>query len=227
MCQGGVLSLRKKLLDTFGAQVSSDHERYPADVKCLGFLYLYVGRYPRNNASRNTRSGRTKIEAGRSKTEPGPGAIVSRTIEPMSNRNPAGPDQHKTPSRQTQTLSPAHTARSRPFPFELHPSNFTLPPRAIRFHTLHFLLAARHYPHFPPCPDRPLPPAPGAGRGEPGRSRLPGPGGTARHHPQKERGRFRGLQPGWFDARFRVFRQHGAVVGCGDGEGDRAPDGAW
>ncbi|VFN04657.1 MAG: hypothetical protein BECKG1743E_GA0114224_107574, partial [Candidatus Kentron sp. G] len=30
------------------------HERYPADVKCLGFLYLYVGRYPRNNASRNT-----------------------------------------------------------------------------------------------------------------------------------------------------------------------------
>ncbi|VFN05296.1 MAG: hypothetical protein BECKG1743F_GA0114225_110553, partial [Candidatus Kentron sp. G] len=32
----------------------SDHERYPADVKCLGFLYLYVGRYPRNNASRNT-----------------------------------------------------------------------------------------------------------------------------------------------------------------------------
>ncbi|VFM98014.1 MAG: hypothetical protein BECKG1743E_GA0114224_101628, partial [Candidatus Kentron sp. G] len=42
------------LLDTFGAQVSSDHERYPADVKCLGFLYLYVGRYPRNNASRNT-----------------------------------------------------------------------------------------------------------------------------------------------------------------------------
>ncbi|VFM98676.1 MAG: hypothetical protein BECKG1743F_GA0114225_103371, partial [Candidatus Kentron sp. G] len=34
-------------------QVSSDHERYPADVKCLGFLYLYVGRYPRNNASRN------------------------------------------------------------------------------------------------------------------------------------------------------------------------------
>ncbi|VFN07028.1 MAG: hypothetical protein BECKG1743E_GA0114224_111161, partial [Candidatus Kentron sp. G] len=38
----------------FGAQVSSDHERYPADVKCLGLLYLYVGRYPRNNASRNT-----------------------------------------------------------------------------------------------------------------------------------------------------------------------------
>ncbi|VFN01264.1 MAG: hypothetical protein BECKG1743D_GA0114223_102661, partial [Candidatus Kentron sp. G] len=29
--------------------------RYPADVKCLGFLYLYVGRYPRNNASRNTK----------------------------------------------------------------------------------------------------------------------------------------------------------------------------
>ena len=56
MCQGGVLSLRKKLLDTFGAQVSSDHERYPADVKCLGFLYLYVGRYPRNNASRNNYS---------------------------------------------------------------------------------------------------------------------------------------------------------------------------
>ncbi|VFN07668.1 MAG: hypothetical protein BECKG1743D_GA0114223_111215, partial [Candidatus Kentron sp. G] len=26
----------------------------PADVKCLNFLYLYVGRYPRNNASRNT-----------------------------------------------------------------------------------------------------------------------------------------------------------------------------
>ena len=51
------MSLRKKLLDTFGAQVSSDHERYPADVKCLGFLYLYVGRYPRNNASRNTGAG--------------------------------------------------------------------------------------------------------------------------------------------------------------------------
>ena len=48
------MSLRKKLVDTFGAQVSSDHERYPADVKCLNFLYLYVGRYPRNNASRNT-----------------------------------------------------------------------------------------------------------------------------------------------------------------------------
>ncbi|VFN03773.1 MAG: hypothetical protein BECKG1743F_GA0114225_108465 [Candidatus Kentron sp. G] len=48
--------MRKKLLDTFGAQVSSDHERYPADVKCLGFLYLYVGRYPRNNASRNSLS---------------------------------------------------------------------------------------------------------------------------------------------------------------------------
>nr|VFJ46002.1 MAG: Patatin-like phospholipase [Candidatus Kentron sp. FM]VFJ52145.1 MAG: Patatin-like phospholipase [Candidatus Kentron sp. FM]VFK09131.1 MAG: Patatin-like phospholipase [Candidatus Kentron sp. FM] len=47
------MSLRKKLLDTFGAQVSSDHERYPAEVKCLGLLYLYVGRYPRNNASRN------------------------------------------------------------------------------------------------------------------------------------------------------------------------------
>nr|VFJ63142.1 MAG: hypothetical protein BECKFM1743C_GA0114222_103362 [Candidatus Kentron sp. FM] len=57
MCQGGVLSLRKKLLDTFGAQVSSDHERYPADVKCLGLLYLYVGRYPRNNASRNKSRG--------------------------------------------------------------------------------------------------------------------------------------------------------------------------
>ena len=52
------MSLRKKLLDTFGAQVSSDHERYPADVKCLGFLYLYVGRYPRNNASRNSLSFR-------------------------------------------------------------------------------------------------------------------------------------------------------------------------
>ncbi|VFN07772.1 MAG: hypothetical protein BECKG1743E_GA0114224_112961, partial [Candidatus Kentron sp. G] len=24
--------------------------------KCLGFLYLYVGRYPRNNASRNNKS---------------------------------------------------------------------------------------------------------------------------------------------------------------------------
>ncbi|VFN04527.1 MAG: hypothetical protein BECKG1743E_GA0114224_107421, partial [Candidatus Kentron sp. G] len=48
------------LLDTFGAQVSSDHERYPADVKCLGFLYLYVGRYPRNNASRNTRTDKAK-----------------------------------------------------------------------------------------------------------------------------------------------------------------------
>ncbi|VFN01581.1 MAG: hypothetical protein BECKG1743E_GA0114224_104245, partial [Candidatus Kentron sp. G] len=29
----------------------------PADVKCLGFLYLYVGRYPRNNASRNSGRG--------------------------------------------------------------------------------------------------------------------------------------------------------------------------
>ncbi|VFN06920.1 MAG: hypothetical protein BECKG1743E_GA0114224_110911, partial [Candidatus Kentron sp. G] len=28
------------------------------DVKCLGFLYLYVGRYPRNNASRNRRNNR-------------------------------------------------------------------------------------------------------------------------------------------------------------------------
>ncbi|VFN08054.1 MAG: hypothetical protein BECKG1743D_GA0114223_112593, partial [Candidatus Kentron sp. G] len=27
-----------------------------ADVKCLGFLYLYVGRYPRNNASRNIKA---------------------------------------------------------------------------------------------------------------------------------------------------------------------------
>ncbi|VFN01089.1 MAG: hypothetical protein BECKG1743E_GA0114224_103801, partial [Candidatus Kentron sp. G] len=27
----------------------------PADVKCLSLLYLYVGRYPRNNASRNTK----------------------------------------------------------------------------------------------------------------------------------------------------------------------------
>ncbi|VFN05069.1 MAG: hypothetical protein BECKG1743F_GA0114225_110222, partial [Candidatus Kentron sp. G] len=27
------------------------------DVKCLGFLYLYVGRYPRNNASRNSLLG--------------------------------------------------------------------------------------------------------------------------------------------------------------------------
>ncbi|VFN06313.1 MAG: hypothetical protein BECKG1743F_GA0114225_112121, partial [Candidatus Kentron sp. G] len=26
-----------------------------ADVKCLSLLYLYVGRYPRNNASRNTK----------------------------------------------------------------------------------------------------------------------------------------------------------------------------
>ncbi|VFM99376.1 MAG: hypothetical protein BECKG1743E_GA0114224_102525, partial [Candidatus Kentron sp. G] len=51
------------LLDTFGAQVSSDHERYPADVKCLGFLYLYVGRYPRNNASRNTEEAREEILA--------------------------------------------------------------------------------------------------------------------------------------------------------------------
>ncbi|VFM95151.1 MAG: hypothetical protein BECKG1743F_GA0114225_100341, partial [Candidatus Kentron sp. G] len=42
------------------AQVSSDHERYPADVKCLGFLYLYVGRYPRNNASRNTLQGHNR-----------------------------------------------------------------------------------------------------------------------------------------------------------------------
>ncbi|VFM98390.1 MAG: hypothetical protein BECKG1743E_GA0114224_101884, partial [Candidatus Kentron sp. G] len=33
------------------------HERYPADVKCLSLLYLYVGRYPRNNASRNSMPG--------------------------------------------------------------------------------------------------------------------------------------------------------------------------
>ncbi|VFM98394.1 MAG: hypothetical protein BECKG1743F_GA0114225_103121, partial [Candidatus Kentron sp. G] len=35
----------------------------PADVKCLGFLYLYVGRYPRNNASRNTEEAREEILA--------------------------------------------------------------------------------------------------------------------------------------------------------------------
>ncbi|VFN01037.1 MAG: hypothetical protein BECKG1743E_GA0114224_103741, partial [Candidatus Kentron sp. G] len=35
---------------------------YPADVKCLGFLYLYVGRYPRNNASRNKLSTRAIAE---------------------------------------------------------------------------------------------------------------------------------------------------------------------
>nr|VFJ54519.1 MAG: hypothetical protein BECKFM1743A_GA0114220_101332 [Candidatus Kentron sp. FM]VFK10461.1 MAG: hypothetical protein BECKFM1743B_GA0114221_101412 [Candidatus Kentron sp. FM] len=58
------MSLRKKLLDTFGAQVSSDHERYPADVKCLGLLYLYVGRYPRNNASRNSSGRRVLIVSG-------------------------------------------------------------------------------------------------------------------------------------------------------------------
>ncbi|VFN00379.1 MAG: Glycosyl transferase family 2, partial [Candidatus Kentron sp. G] len=44
------------------AQVSSDHERYPADVKCLGFLYLYVGRYPRNNASRNKQLTRNTVD---------------------------------------------------------------------------------------------------------------------------------------------------------------------
>ncbi|VFM99490.1 MAG: hypothetical protein BECKG1743F_GA0114225_104031, partial [Candidatus Kentron sp. G] len=27
-----------------------------ADVKCLSLLYLYVGRYPRNNASRNIKA---------------------------------------------------------------------------------------------------------------------------------------------------------------------------
>ena len=59
------MSLRKKLLDTFGAQVSSDHERYPADVKCLGFLYLYVGRYPRNNASRNSIEAMEKLPGPR------------------------------------------------------------------------------------------------------------------------------------------------------------------
>ncbi|VFN02034.1 MAG: methylmalonyl-CoA mutase, partial [Candidatus Kentron sp. G] len=32
------------------------------DVKCLGFLYLYVGRYPRNNASRNTWAHVQEIE---------------------------------------------------------------------------------------------------------------------------------------------------------------------
>ncbi|VFN06269.1 MAG: hypothetical protein BECKG1743E_GA0114224_109901, partial [Candidatus Kentron sp. G] len=31
------------------------------DVKCLGFLYLYVGRYPRNNASRNTKEKRVSV----------------------------------------------------------------------------------------------------------------------------------------------------------------------
>ncbi|VFM95710.1 MAG: hypothetical protein BECKG1743F_GA0114225_100903, partial [Candidatus Kentron sp. G] len=31
-----------------------------ADVKCLGFLYLYVGRYPRNNASRNSGLGKNR-----------------------------------------------------------------------------------------------------------------------------------------------------------------------
>ncbi|VFN05722.1 MAG: hypothetical protein BECKG1743E_GA0114224_109081, partial [Candidatus Kentron sp. G] len=34
------------------------------DVKCLGFLYLYVGRYPRNNASRNTPSGQRRKQFG-------------------------------------------------------------------------------------------------------------------------------------------------------------------
>ena len=68
------MSLRKKLLDTFGAQVSSDHERYPADVKCLGFLYLYVGRYPRNNASRNTLPCR---EDDQQKTWPPSGTLIT------------------------------------------------------------------------------------------------------------------------------------------------------
>ena len=91
MCQGGVLSLRKKLLDTFGAQVSSDHERYPADVKCLGFLYLYVGRYPRNNASRNTRPASQGQETSHSRMMsrfPGRfGAFSSEDVQP----NPRSP----------------------------------------------------------------------------------------------------------------------------------------
>ncbi|VFN03867.1 MAG: hypothetical protein BECKG1743E_GA0114224_106651, partial [Candidatus Kentron sp. G] len=37
-----------------------------ADVKCLGFLYLYVGRYPRNNASRNS-DARTQFGRHRSR----------------------------------------------------------------------------------------------------------------------------------------------------------------
>ncbi|VFN01329.1 MAG: hypothetical protein BECKG1743F_GA0114225_105693, partial [Candidatus Kentron sp. G] len=36
-----------------------------ADVKCLGFLYLYVGRYPRNNASRNTWAQKTFLLVSR------------------------------------------------------------------------------------------------------------------------------------------------------------------
>ncbi|VFM96029.1 MAG: hypothetical protein BECKG1743E_GA0114224_112921, partial [Candidatus Kentron sp. G] len=48
----------------------SDHERYPADVKCLGFLYLYVGRYPRNNASRNTMAVWKYVAAGSSMIYP-------------------------------------------------------------------------------------------------------------------------------------------------------------
>ncbi|VFN05610.1 MAG: hypothetical protein BECKG1743D_GA0114223_107433, partial [Candidatus Kentron sp. G] len=43
----------------------------PADVKCLSLLYLYVGRYPRNNASRNNRGickNRTRFMTRRHKS---------------------------------------------------------------------------------------------------------------------------------------------------------------
>ena len=77
------MSLRKKLLDTFGAQVSSDHERYPADVKCLGFLYLYVGRYPRNNASRNN-GYRANLTGEHTKTDGDLAARIAVTSPALS-----------------------------------------------------------------------------------------------------------------------------------------------
>ena len=76
------MSLRKKLLDTFGAQVSSDHERYPADVKCLGFLYLYVGRYPRNNASRNSHV----VDGEAPRTKPTPATLAKRRSKLCTGR---------------------------------------------------------------------------------------------------------------------------------------------
>ncbi|VFN07124.1 MAG: hypothetical protein BECKG1743E_GA0114224_111382, partial [Candidatus Kentron sp. G] len=62
------------------------HERYPADVKCLSLLYLYVGRYPRNNASRNRPSAPEGDSNGRwggwDTDPPFSGAITEILVSP-------------------------------------------------------------------------------------------------------------------------------------------------
>ncbi|VFN03919.1 MAG: hypothetical protein BECKG1743E_GA0114224_106721, partial [Candidatus Kentron sp. G] len=51
-----------------------------ADVKCLGFLYLYVGRYPRNNASRNRKMFGSCL-AGAVGSEPLIGQLVLKSLD--------------------------------------------------------------------------------------------------------------------------------------------------